>query len=66
MKKILFLCLVVGLVGCGNKQKEYDACVAKGIQYYKDIDSYPNLKSENISAESKAEKLCSNSVVAFD
>lgn len=66
VKKIVLLCLVVGLAGCSNKQKEYSACVAKGIQYYKDIDAYPNLKSENISAESKARKLCSNSVVAFD
>jgi len=66
----LILASLVGLCvllnGCSNKQKEFDTCVEKGIQYYKDIDSYPMLKTENISAESKAKQLCSNSLIAFN
>lgn len=44
---------------------DYEKCVANGIQYYKDIGSYPMLKSENISANSKAKDNCSRSKVAF-
>ncbi|WP_224964157.1 hypothetical protein [Acinetobacter guillouiae] len=44
---------------------DYEKCVENGIQYYKDIGSYPILKSENISANSKAKDNCSRSTVAF-
>lgn len=43
----------------------YEACVQKGIAYYKEIGSYPRLTSENISAEEKSRQNCSRSLVAF-
>lgn len=48
-----------------TKDSDYDKCVANGIQYYKDIDSYPMLKSENISADQKVKENCKRSNVAF-
>jgi len=72
MKKIVLLILMFGLVGCGESKEKSSAnndineCVQKGIAYYKEIGSYPMLKSENISAEEKALKKCENSRVAFD
>jgi len=61
-----------GLVGCGGSNgkssgdNDIKECVQKGIAYYKEIGSYPMLKSENISAEEKALQKCENSRVAFD
>jgi len=61
-----------GLMGCGESKKsssgndEIRECVKKGVAYYKEIGSYPMLKSENISAEDKALQKCENSLVAFD
>lgn len=46
-------------------KSDYEKCVENGIQYYKDIGSYPMLKSENISASSKARDNCNRSKVAF-
>ncbi|HCJ0348574.1 TPA: hypothetical protein NQH15_000268 [Acinetobacter baumannii] len=72
MKKIILLGLMFGLLGCGGsngKSSGYNdikECVQKGIAYYKEIGSYPMLKSENISAEEKALQKCENSRVAFD
>ncbi|EME5683561.1 TPA: hypothetical protein PVK60_000504 [Acinetobacter baumannii] len=72
MKKIIILGLMFGLVGCGESKEKSSAdneirkCVQKGIAYYKEIGSYPMLKSENISAEDKALQKCENSSVAFD
>ena len=66
MKNILLVVLVCGgLVGCGDNEKQ-KACIEKGINYYKEIGSYPRLTSENISAEDKAAQMCKNSNVAFD
>jgi hypothetical protein len=53
-------------LACGGNDEEYNSCVQKGIQYYKDIGAYPNLKTENISAEDKVNQTCKNSVVAFN
>jgi len=63
----LFSSISISLTACGKSDHdEYNACIQKGIQYYKDIDSYPTLKSENISAEDKVEQTCKNSVIAFN
>lgn len=72
MKKIILLGLMFGLVGCGEPKNSTGSsdnireCVQKGVAYYKEIGSYPMLKSENISAEDKALQKCENSSVAFD
>lgn len=44
---------------------DYEKCVDKGMAYYKDIGSYPRLKTENISTESKVRGSCSRSKYAF-
>lgn len=46
-------------------KSDYEKCLENGVQYYKDIGSYPMLKSENISAISKAKDNCTRSTVAF-
>lgn len=64
---LLLVSLVsLGLLACSGNEDKYNSCVQKGIKYYKDIGSYPKLKSENISAEEKAQQSCKNSSVAFD
>lgn len=62
---LLIIPILLGLSACSSNEK-YQSCVEKGIQYYKDIGAYPNLKTENISAEAKVNATCKNSVVAFD
>ena len=55
------------LIACGNdSDRDYEVCIQKGVQYYKDIDSYPRLKSENISADDKIQQICKNNVTAFN
>lgn len=70
MKKLALGLTTLALFWCshsnaGSFDSEYYQCVKKGIQYYKDIGSYPRLHSENISAEDKAKRMCKNSLVAF-
>lgn len=62
MRNTLLLILLMGLVGCG--ENKYDKCVAQGIQYFKDIEAYPNL-SDGRNAEKVAEERCHRSRVAF-
>lgn len=62
MRKLIFLALILGLVGC--KESAYDECVKKGIQYYKDVDMYPKLSNGEI-ADTKVKSMCSNSREAF-
>jgi hypothetical protein len=60
--------LVSALVaGCGPNP-EVEACVARGVEYYKEIGSYPVLKTApNVGrpAEEVARKMCRRSPVAF-
>ncbi|MBF7687049.1 hypothetical protein [Acinetobacter rathckeae] len=70
MKNLALGVAVLVLAGCSSNDgddynNQYYQCVDKGIQYYKDIGSYPRLSSENISAEDKARQMCRNSLVAF-
>lgn len=44
---------------------DYEKCVDRGMAYYKDIGSYPRLKTEDISTESKVRENCSRSKYAF-
>lgn len=46
MKKLFLpLALIIFITGCGNHQAEVDACWERGVAYFKDIGSYPNLQS---------------------
>lgn len=58
MKVGIFAMFLI-LSGC-SKTSVYSECVDRGVAYYKEIGSYPMLKSENISAEEKSEGICTN------
>lgn len=71
MKRVLFLALAasIGLTGCGDDGKQFTGCVDKGVAYFKEIGSYPTLKSEpnrGRSAEDVANERCANTTHAFD
>lgn len=61
------LLFVVILSGCGKKQ-EVDACVERGVDYFKEIGSYPTLTSkpnEGRKAEDVARERCERRTSAF-
>lgn len=54
----LFSSISISLTACGKSDHdEYNACIQKGIQYYKDIDSYPTLKVKIFLPKIKLKKL---------
>jgi hypothetical protein len=67
--------ILATIAGCGDSGKRHsvdtagvDACISRGVQYFKDIDSYPTLKSEpNIGrrAEEVAAERCKRTLTAF-
>lgn len=58
----LFLTLLF-LLSCDNKN--YETCVSKGINYFKDIGSFPTL-SDGRNAKKIAEQRCLNTTGAFN
>jgi hypothetical protein len=63
----LVLCLVLfGLAGCGGGQpgKEVEACVERGMEYFKEVEAYPTL-SDGRSASSVAAERCGRTTTAF-
>ena len=67
------LCSAVALLtlaGCGGgvDQGEIDACVRRGVEYFKEVGSYPTLQSapnEGRSAEDIAVERCNRTTTAF-
>ena len=58
------------LVGCGGgvDQEEIDACVRRGVEYFKEIGSYPTLLSSPNTgrpAEDVAIERCNRTTTAF-
>lgn len=52
----------------GNTDAAVEACVSRGIAYYKEIGSYPTLKSSLMagrSADAEARERCERSPTAF-
>lgn len=75
MKKLLLIWVIgIALYGCGEDSKEgaqkgkkitpYDQCVENGIEYFKEIQSYPKL-SDGRDSESVARDRCRRSLQAF-
>lgn len=69
-----FIRILVGLVAvtaCGGSDEEeaaVDACVARGVAYYKEIGSYPTLQSAPNTgrrAEDVARERCERTTTAF-
>jgi hypothetical protein len=80
MKRLHMVVVVVllGIVSCSDNRSartgsvpgrdrsdsEVDACVERGVQYFKDIGSYPTL-STGRSAEVVARERCNRTTTAF-
>lgn len=73
MKKIIFSAMLVifaaTLPGCGASNKaEVDACVLRGVAYFKDIGSYPTLHSgsnRGRSTKAVSRERCKRTTTAF-
>ena len=66
-RPIVLVSLFLSITGCGNNS-EVEACVQRGVAYFKEIGSYPTLLAEpNIgrSAESVAIERCNRTTGAF-
>jgi hypothetical protein len=62
--------LISGISACGNSGPDpaVEACVARGIAYFKEIGSYPTLKSApntGRSADDVARERCNRTPTAF-
>lgn len=62
--------VLVGIAGCGNSgpDPQVDACVQRGVFYFKDVGSYPTLKSAPNAgrrAEDVARERCNRGTTAF-
>lgn len=56
------------LAGCSGKTEEVNACVERGVEYFKDIGSYPTLSSapnKGRDAEEVARERCNRTTTAF-
>lgn len=64
-------CAVVALLplaGCGNHRAEVDACVDRGVTYFKEIGSFPTLSSagnEGKYVADVARERCNRTTTAF-
>jgi outer membrane biogenesis lipoprotein LolB len=56
------------LAGCSGKTEEVNACVERGVAYFKEIGSYPTLSSapnKGRAAEDVARERCNRTTTAF-
>lgn len=72
IKNILITLCIIGLTACSsskgdsdNQNAEYNACIGKGVKYYKMIGSYPTL-STGENADSKIREKCDFNIKVFD
>ena len=65
----LLIIIAAALPGCdGRSNAEVDACVKRGVAYFKEMGSYPTLKSApNVGriAEDVARERCNRTTTAF-
>ncbi|SHM14524.1 hypothetical protein SAMN05216428_11538 [Nitrosospira sp. Nsp11] len=62
--------VALGFLGCGKSpsDSEIDACVERGVAYFKEIGSYPTLSSApntGRQAEDVAFERCNRTITAF-
>lgn len=60
--------LALAACGGGVDQEEIDACVRRGVEYFREIGSYPTLQSApntGRSAEEVAIERCNRTTTAF-
>lgn len=67
-----FVCVAVllSVAGCGKSgpDPQVEACVGRGVSYFKEMGSYPTLKSApnaGRSAEEVARERCNRTTTAF-
>jgi hypothetical protein len=69
VKRVLFSVIVMLLLaGCSGKAEEVNACVERGVEYFKEIGSYPTLSSapnKGRNAEDVALERCNRTTTAF-
>lgn len=70
IKLLVVAVAVLPLFGCGagNPDPKVEACVEKGIAYFKEIGSYPTLSSapeRGRRAEDVARERCNRTTTAF-
>ena len=69
MYKFVMSLVILILVGCtSGPDPQVEACVARGVAYFKDMGSYPTLKSPpNVGrrAEDVARERCNRTTTAF-
>ena len=61
---VVLIVLIFLVLFSKPKEKNYDKCVVNGVQYFKDIGSYPKL-SDGKHAENVVRERCNRSSVAF-
>lgn len=67
---ILFVVFVVksiigGSTGRNTQNNEVDACISRGIAYFKEVGSYPTLTTTGENAEAVAKERCNRTTTAF-
>lgn len=67
---ILFAYFVVTkVVSChqnnSNQNAEIDACISRGIAYFKEVGAYPTLTTTGENAEAVAKERCNRTTTAF-
>lgn len=69
MKRVFVVAAVMLLLaGCSGKAEEVNACVERGVEYFKEIGSYPTLSSDpnkGRKAEDVARERCDRTTTAF-
>jgi len=60
----MLILLLIAFLGCSKNNSEVDACISRGIAYYKDIGSYPTL-SNGEDAATKVKTRCNRTTTAF-
>lgn len=60
--------IAIFVAGCSSNKQEVEACVGRGVAYFKEMGSYPKLKSapnSGRSAEDVARERCNRTTTAF-
>ncbi|MDF0750167.1 hypothetical protein NLU14_07970 [Marinobacter sp. 71-i] len=69
MRNVFFAAISIALLaGCSEKTEKVNACIERGVEYFKEIGSYPTLSSapnKGRNAEEVALERCNRTTTAF-
>lgn len=61
--------IVTKIVSCrqetASKNTEIDACISRGVAYFKEVGAYPTLTTTGENAEDVARERCNRTTTAF-